>query len=82
MFWLQQRFPNLAIKGIEPVEALRSQGFRKSISHNDLLPGVYALEAHIAYHFNRGNQRNDSRFGFYSIPTSTHSDGQATTEAR
>ena len=32
MFWLQQRFPKLTIKGIEPVEALRNQGFAKGIS--------------------------------------------------
>jgi len=45
MFWLQQRFPRLTIKGIEPVEALRKQGFAKGISCGDLLPGdVYALE--------------------------------------
>jgi SAM-dependent methyltransferase len=45
MFWLQQRFPGLTIKGIEPVEALRKQGFAKGISSGDLLPGdVYALE--------------------------------------
>jgi hypothetical protein len=45
MLWLQQRFPNLTIKGIEPVEALRSQGFKKGISNKDLLPGVVcALE--------------------------------------
>jgi ubiquinone/menaquinone biosynthesis C-methylase UbiE len=45
MFWLKQRFPRLTIKGIEPVEALRNQGFAKGISSGDLLPGdAYALE--------------------------------------
>jgi SAM-dependent methyltransferase len=45
MFWLRQRFPKLIIKGIEPVEALRSQGFAKGIPTGDLLCGdVYALE--------------------------------------
>jgi SAM-dependent methyltransferase len=44
MLWLQQRFPTLTIKGIEPVEELRKQGFAKSISSEDLLPGdVYEL---------------------------------------
>jgi SAM-dependent methyltransferase len=44
MFWLRERFPELTIKGIEPVEALRNQGFAKGISNTDLLPGdVYAL---------------------------------------
>ena len=45
MFWLQQRFPRLTIKGVEPVEALRNEGFAKSISNRDLLRGdVYALD--------------------------------------
>ena len=45
MAWLRERFPELTIKGIEPVEALRNQGFAKGISNTDLLPGdIYALQ--------------------------------------
>ena len=45
MIWLQRHFPELTIKGIEPVEGLRSQAFAKGISNLDLLPGnVYALD--------------------------------------
>lgn len=37
--WLQTRYPGLVVKGIEPVAALRQQGYQKGISPNDLLDG-------------------------------------------
>ncbi len=37
--WLKNRFPNLVVKGIEPVKALREQGYKKGISHQDLIDG-------------------------------------------
>lgn len=39
ILWLKNRFPDLIIKGIEPVAALREQGYKKGISCEDLLDG-------------------------------------------
>lgn len=39
MTWLKQKFPNLIVKGVEPVEALRDQGYKKGISREDLVDG-------------------------------------------
>ncbi|MDJ0674827.1 MAG: class I SAM-dependent methyltransferase [Calothrix sp. MO_167.B42] len=39
MLWLKNRFPDLIIKGIEPVAALREQAHYKGLSPNDLLDG-------------------------------------------
>lgn len=45
IIWLKQRFPRLVVKGIEPVSALREQGYAKGISTEDLLDGnAYELE--------------------------------------
>src|ERR1035441_7036703 len=45
MLWLHRRFPELVVKGIEPVQALREVGFAKGISRGDLVPGdAYSLE--------------------------------------
>jgi len=37
--WLKNRFPNLVVKGIEPVDALREQGYKKGITNQDLIEG-------------------------------------------
>jgi ubiquinone/menaquinone biosynthesis C-methylase UbiE len=37
--WLKERFPDLIIKGVEPVKALREVGYKKGLSEDDLLPG-------------------------------------------
>jgi ubiquinone/menaquinone biosynthesis C-methylase UbiE len=39
LLWLKNRFPDLIIKGIEPVAALREQGYEKGISPEDLIDG-------------------------------------------
>jgi ubiquinone/menaquinone biosynthesis C-methylase UbiE len=39
VLWLKNRFPHLIIKGIEPVAALREQGYQKGISPEDLIDG-------------------------------------------
>lgn len=39
VLWLKNRFPDLIIKGIEPVAALREQGYQKGISSEDLIDG-------------------------------------------
>ena len=39
VLWLQNRFPDLVIKGIEPVTALRSEGYKKGILPEDLIDG-------------------------------------------
>jgi ubiquinone/menaquinone biosynthesis C-methylase UbiE len=39
VLWLKQRFPKLTIVGIEPVAALRSQGYAKGLSCQDLQDG-------------------------------------------
>lgn len=39
ILWLKKRFPHLTIKGIEPVAALREQGYQKGLSSEDLLDG-------------------------------------------
>ncbi len=44
ILWLKQRFPNLVVKGIEPVAALREQGYQKGLLPEDLLDeDAYAL---------------------------------------
>ena len=44
MGWLKQRFPDLVVKGVEPVEQLRKQAYAKGISPTDLVAGDgYAL---------------------------------------
>ena len=44
MGWLKQRFPDLVVKGVEPVEQLRKQAYAKGISPADLVAGDgYAL---------------------------------------
>jgi ubiquinone/menaquinone biosynthesis C-methylase UbiE len=44
MGWLKNRFPDLVIKGVEPVENLRRQAYAKGISPEDLIAGDgYAL---------------------------------------
>ncbi len=44
MGWLKQRFPDLVVKGVEPVAQLREQGYAKGISPTDLVEGDgYAL---------------------------------------
>jgi len=37
--WLKQRFPQLKVVGIEPVAALRQQGYTEGVSPEDLLDG-------------------------------------------
>ncbi|MEQ8972142.1 MAG: class I SAM-dependent methyltransferase [Coleofasciculus sp. C1-SOL-03] len=37
--WLKNRFPDLVVKGIEPVAALREQGYKKGIPPEDLIDG-------------------------------------------
>jgi len=39
MQWLKRRFPDLNIKGVEPVQALREQAYGKGISELDLVDG-------------------------------------------
>lgn len=39
VLWLKNRFPELVVKGIEPVTALREQGYKKGILPEDLLDG-------------------------------------------
>lgn len=39
VLWLKNRFPHLMVKGIEPVAALREQGYQKGISPEDLIDG-------------------------------------------
>jgi ubiquinone/menaquinone biosynthesis C-methylase UbiE len=39
MLWLKQRYPELVIKGIEPVDALREQAFLKGVLKEDLTAG-------------------------------------------
>jgi ubiquinone/menaquinone biosynthesis C-methylase UbiE len=39
LLWLKNRFPDLIIKGIEPVAALREQGYEKGISPENLIDG-------------------------------------------
>src|SRR5262245_36786575 len=39
MLWLRSRLPEMAITGIEPVEALRKQGYGKGIPVEDLIEG-------------------------------------------
>lgn len=39
VLWLNNRFPHLIVKGIEPVAALRQQGYQKGISPEDLIDG-------------------------------------------
>jgi SAM-dependent methyltransferase len=44
VLWLKQRFPKLTIVGIEPVEALRVQGYQKGLLPQELQDGnVYQL---------------------------------------
>jgi ubiquinone/menaquinone biosynthesis C-methylase UbiE len=44
MVWLKRRFPDLVVKGVEPVESLRCQAYAKGVSPNDLIAGdAYAL---------------------------------------
>src|ERR1700733_236538 len=44
MGWLKQRFPDVIVKGIEPVEQLRKKAYDKGIPSNDLVAGDgYAL---------------------------------------
>jgi len=44
MAWLKHRFPDLIIKGVEPVENLRRQAYAKGIPPQDLIAGDgYAL---------------------------------------
>lgn len=44
MGWLKRRFPNLVVKGVEPVDQLREQGYAKGILLEDLVSGDgYAL---------------------------------------
>jgi ubiquinone/menaquinone biosynthesis C-methylase UbiE len=43
MRFLKQRFPNLVVKGIEPVEALRRRGHAQGIAEDDLVGGDGAL---------------------------------------
>lgn len=37
--WLKERFPDLIVRGIEPVGELREQGYQKGISPTDLIAG-------------------------------------------
>jgi ubiquinone/menaquinone biosynthesis C-methylase UbiE len=39
VLWLKNRFPDLIVKGIEPVTALREQGYAKGIPPEDLIDG-------------------------------------------
>ncbi len=39
VLWLKNRFPDLVVKGIEPVAALREQGYKKGIPPEDLIDG-------------------------------------------
>ncbi|WP_353930480.1 class I SAM-dependent methyltransferase [Okeanomitos corallinicola TIOX110] len=39
ILWLKRRFPNLIIKGIEPVKELREQGYIKGILESELVDG-------------------------------------------
>jgi ubiquinone/menaquinone biosynthesis C-methylase UbiE len=39
VLWLKRRFPNLVIKGIEPVKELREQGYSKGILSEELVDG-------------------------------------------
>ncbi len=39
LLWLKNRFPNLVVKGIEPVTELREQGYKKGILVEDLIDG-------------------------------------------
>lgn len=44
MGWLKQRYPDLIVKGVEPVQQLRDKAYAKGISPNDLVVGDgYAL---------------------------------------
>ncbi len=39
MEWIKQRFPDMLVKGVEPVESLRLRGYAKGISPEDLVEG-------------------------------------------
>jgi ubiquinone/menaquinone biosynthesis C-methylase UbiE len=39
ILWLKNRFPDLVVKGIEPVRALREHGYEKGIPPEDLIDG-------------------------------------------
>jgi ubiquinone/menaquinone biosynthesis C-methylase UbiE len=39
LLWLKQRFPELILKGIEPVAALRQKGHEKGLTPEDLVDG-------------------------------------------
>ena len=62
VMWLKNRFPDLMVKGIEPVKALREQGYEKGISPDDLLDGdAY----HLAF---ADNLRNRTIFIVKDLP--------------
>lgn len=39
VLWLKNRFPDLVVRGIEPVTTLREQGYEKGIAREDLIDG-------------------------------------------
>lgn len=39
VLWLKKHFPDLVVKGIEPVTTLREQGYKKGITLEDLIDG-------------------------------------------
>lgn len=39
LLWLKERFPELRVVGIEPVQALREQGYSKGLSSDELCDG-------------------------------------------
>jgi len=39
VIWLKDRFPDLIVKAIEPVEALREQGYARGLSSEELMNG-------------------------------------------
>jgi len=39
LLWLKQRFPELVVKGIEPVAALRQKGYEKGLTLEELVDG-------------------------------------------
>jgi ubiquinone/menaquinone biosynthesis C-methylase UbiE len=39
VMWLKNHFPDLVVKGVEPVDALREQGYKKGLRKDELLGG-------------------------------------------
>ena len=39
LLWLKDRFPDLIIKGVEPVDALREEGYKLGLSRDELVGG-------------------------------------------